>query len=424
MLLAVIADGDGHSEAHIAAETIIATVFETVEHSKTRRLSEVIVRALEAGHHAIQNSGSRVAASVIAIRQNYVHIAHAGHTSVFHVRKGETIPLTSTNRQFLGGPETPRVETNGMALKPGDSIVLASDGLAEMGAGDGKAHVSPAEIATYVEGNAPREAARHLVSLAMGRDVEDNVSVAVIQPHKRSLGRSRSLRIGALTVVLAVILGGIVLVQSLYPREPEVVTTDFGYAVLLSGSANMQSVDGESVGVSRLGTIPPESSLIALEDTRLVLESAGSLTPELPPITVYISGGSQIQLKQIDSHRYSPEEPQFNRALEISLPVALGQILIFRESGSRAVQVPLTDGIAEIVSAGRALLAVDVSSGRVSVSCLAGNCQIEPSAGETVAIPPGYTISLYPGSAGIPSTVDDEAISFWDELCAGCLSNP
>lgn len=77
----------------------------------------------------------------------------------------------------------------GLPLRPGDAVLVCSDGLVKP-APSAPAYVSPDEIARVLGTQQGDRAARSLVSFALGRDADDNVSVALIQwPGRRPRGR-------------------------------------------------------------------------------------------------------------------------------------------------------------------------------------------------------------------------------------------
>lgn len=77
----------------------------------------------------------------------------------------------------------------GLPLRPGDAVLVCSDGLVKP-APSAPAYVSADEIARVLDTQVGDRAARSLVSFALGRDADDNVSVGLIQwPGRRSLRR-------------------------------------------------------------------------------------------------------------------------------------------------------------------------------------------------------------------------------------------
>lgn len=92
------------------------------------------------------------------------------------------MPITQATSALLPMPsmEIQQGDAGGIKLEPGDYILLATDGLLRTSPADGRLFVNLGDIPDHVEGNSPDDASRHLVSLAMGRDVDDSVTVAVL----------------------------------------------------------------------------------------------------------------------------------------------------------------------------------------------------------------------------------------------------
>ncbi|OGO16559.1 MAG: hypothetical protein A2Z14_04280, partial [Chloroflexi bacterium RBG_16_48_8] len=258
ILLGVVADG--HAMAGESAQVVINHVFEAVRRSRDKDLNAVLRRGLESGSQAIMGKRGQVAVTALAIRGNRYHFASVGHTKVFLIREGRARLLNQGMNDLLGASGSPQILTNsseGDLLVPGDQMVLASDGLTRINPEDGKPFVDPKDLPGYIEGNSPREAARHMISIAMGRDVDDNVSVIVIQvPGSEKALRWRwayaAIPAGLALIVFALLLG-------LPPSKGDVAPApiDYGYGVILSGSAFIQTAEGESRRVDKLGTIPP-----------------------------------------------------------------------------------------------------------------------------------------------------------------------
>ena len=67
----------------------------------------------------------------------------------------------------------------GLPLREGDSILVCSDGLIKDSHRNGQPFTRPEEIIRVLNTQEGEKAARSLVSFALGRDADDNVSAAV-----------------------------------------------------------------------------------------------------------------------------------------------------------------------------------------------------------------------------------------------------
>ena len=425
VLLAVVADGDGDLQAGRAAEIIINRVFEEVQETKAKDLNEALMRGLASGNKTIQQTASLVAATVVAIRNSRLYVAHTGHSMAFLVRDGKTTPLTQTNDNMLGSSIQIKIESTDPkveALKPEDRIVLASDGLTRIIQEDGLPAVDPAKIAAYVEGNTPLDAARHLISIAMGRDVEDNVSVIVIKQNGRTVGKAKRWPLIAISLALVALLALAIRSTSWFQEEQIPELSDFGYAVIISGSASVHTAEGENLSAAKLSTIPALATLTVNEPTRLALLSNNSATTDITFVLLFLSPGSTLQLLSVDPQPSIQGVNDRNHQTVLSLVV--GRLLIVRDGGSRAIQVNLEDGSASISGFGPAVLGIEQSGSSTLVQCLQGNCTFAGIDEDATALQARHRVSLIGGKASAPEPLAEQAVSSWNTLCGDCLSSP
>jgi PPM family protein phosphatase len=96
----------------------------------------------------------------------------------------------------------------GIPLQTGDAVLVCSDGLIKDGP-DGKPFIRPEEIWQVVSAQEEEKGARSLVSFALGRDANDNVSVVLLQTpdksRKGTLGSSYNPKLIAGVVVGAIL---------------------------------------------------------------------------------------------------------------------------------------------------------------------------------------------------------------------------
>jgi serine/threonine protein phosphatase PrpC len=427
VLLGVVADGDGDSKAGEAAQVVIQHVVEAVRLSKEKDLNAVLIRGLQSGSQAILGGGSRVAATVLAIKGKRYHLASVGHTQAFLIHDGRAKLLNQRTDDLLGITKSPQIQTNstkGDYLAPGDRMVMASDGLTRINPEDGRPFVNPKDLPSYVEGNSPREAARHILSIAMGRDVDDNVSVIVIQTPGGARGAGKRWLFAALPALALVI---VLIILAMSPSEevtaPELI--DYGYGVILSGSAFIRAVDGESRKVDKLGTIPPRANVKAEEDTRLTLQSSFGTSSDLSAISIYLAAGSELQITSADLHLPPEAQGGGDQNLPVELSYLDGSMLVVRGSGSRIIQIKFEDEMVSLAETGRAVLGFQPADGILLVGCLQGGCTYQGQKRGITSFQSGYSLSL-PISQGFDAQLEilpADTVAFWDDLCAGCLSS-
>ncbi|MCA9982343.1 MAG: serine/threonine-protein phosphatase, partial [Anaerolineales bacterium] len=103
----------------------------------------------------------------------------------------------------------------GIPLQTGDSVLVCSDGLIKDGP-DGLPYIREDEIWQVVSAQEGDKAARSLVSFALGRDANDNVSVALLQtedPNRKTVAKKQNpkraafIAGGAIGAVALILLG-------------------------------------------------------------------------------------------------------------------------------------------------------------------------------------------------------------------------
>lgn len=90
----------------------------------------------------------------------------------------------------------------GLPLRPGDAVLVCSDGLVKPSPA-GSPYATPDEIARVLASQEGDRAARSLVSFALGRDADDNVSVGLIQLPGRRGGAGRAAALFLLLLLAA-----------------------------------------------------------------------------------------------------------------------------------------------------------------------------------------------------------------------------
>lgn len=102
---------------------------------------------------------------------------------------------------------------NGLPLKEADAVLVCSDGLIKVSHQTGQPYATDEEIIQVLTTQEGEKAARSLVSFALGRNADDNVSAAVLQMpdpsrHRRAL--APLYRWGAIGLVVALVVIGLI----------------------------------------------------------------------------------------------------------------------------------------------------------------------------------------------------------------------
>lgn len=290
LTLAMVADGIGGGNfGERAAQLAVDTVFEEVWRSKATRpdhIPRLLRHALRHANSAIyreaqaykQERGMGSTATIVAIQQaeamhpTQLFIANVGDSRAYLVRQGQVSQLTRDHSwavevvtagrlttaealrhpradelmRSLGYQPDVEVDVQFYAVEPsayylplldGDYVVVCTDGLIKPSHLNNAPYVSLDEIANIVTHHTPQQAAEQLVGLALKREVDDNVTVAVIamgqQVGVRSFSRPVWIvgGIGTISLCALVLLVAIWLVtqrnadQTITATQPAPATT-------------------------------------------------------------------------------------------------------------------------------------------------------------------------------------------------------
>ena len=430
VLLAVVADGGGGPTAGQAAARVVAQVFQAVEQARASELGEALRRGLEIAHQSLLNrteesSGPpRVAATAIAISKNRVYTAHIGSGVAIRVSGGRASRLTQETEGRLGTLDDPGILSGprqGFPLDRADRVVLASDGLFRSNPATQQPFVLPAEVAQHTAELSPSEAARHLVSLALGRDVDDSVSLAVLALP----GAGRSSRRATLRTLLAsaliLLVFGIAAVAWVVRSSPA-VANDYGFAVLVTGGVQVELEDGTVQSTANLGTIPAGSVVKALTEARLSLQSTFDGGSDLGEGTLYLGQDTQIELSGLDPRFAVAGSDSVGEAGPTELRLLQGELLVLRANGTREYQVHAQAVSLSLIGAGRGAMGVEAEGGRILVACLIGACRMTAGDGPDRLIQAGESLAAVGATVQEPTLIPPAARASWNQLCAGCLN--
>jgi len=263
LAIAVVADGvGGENKGERASQLAIDSLFQYLKSSTEMDISVLLSKAAmvanqQVHHIARETGGASTTLAIAAVDKNdKLYVANVGDSRVYLCRNQKLTQLTMdhtfANIMPLRGKmsveaarENPRAEvlmravgprekipidigfyvnTNdpkvansrgreGLPLKKGDSILVCSDGLIKESP-SGVQYATDEEIIQVVNTQEGEKAARNLVSFALGRDADDNVSAALIQmpdpARHRAAKRPFYMMAGAgllLFLIAAVIVG-------------------------------------------------------------------------------------------------------------------------------------------------------------------------------------------------------------------------
>lgn len=233
-LLAVadgVGGGAGGETASAAAIDALAAGF--FDASPGRSPADALAAAIRGANDAVLGaagkSGQQGAASTLvaaAIAGTSAVIGNLGDSRAYLLRDGDIRLVTadhagelqSSITRFVGDPRGVQPDVFVEALRPGDRLLLCSDGLTR--------HVPDPEIASTMRGANLERAATALVDLAKERGGEDNITV-VLYAARRTLGLA-DVRRNVVNLVLAflvavVVVGAIaalIFANGAYPIAP------------------------------------------------------------------------------------------------------------------------------------------------------------------------------------------------------------
>jgi protein phosphatase len=347
--LAIVADGiGGESSGERASYLTVETIVDSVRASGGGDVPQILETALRLANRAVYDEGQREenkrnmgsTATAVVIERDRLYVASVGDSRAYLVRDGKVIQLTSDHnwgeemirlgklhpqeaarnpragllvRSIGSEPEvavdlglywnaredeTAARSRQGTRLKAGDHVVLCSDGLIKERP-DGRGHfVETAEFPEILTRNPPLQAARTLVSKAMGRNANDNVSVVVLQ---KTGGAAAAGKVLFRLVIILAILAGLIfagaaflpgILAQIQPSTPK----------LMAGSIRIVESSGEGLYMES-GQLPVKlKSDFALpihtEGTLQTLE--GTLQFILPDTSrIYLDRFSKVTLTQI-----------------------------------------------------------------------------------------------------------------------------
>jgi protein phosphatase len=258
LALAVVADGvGGEDKGERAAQLALDTFFDYLSASADKIVPRLLTRAIQAANQAVflevRSSGSKTMSttfSVAAVQDGkMLYLAHVGDSRVYFCRGskltqltvdhtfatmvnrlGELAPAAGTpNRRsealvravglrervavdigFYVGTHDPEIATprglKGLPLREGDSILVCSDGLVKSPDAGGEPFTREHEIVRVLQSKSGSKAAQTLVSYALGRNVDDNVSVALLQVPGGRNQIDQRLRQWGVVIIAAVML--------------------------------------------------------------------------------------------------------------------------------------------------------------------------------------------------------------------------
>ena len=302
----------------------------------------------------------------------------------------------------------------GLPLKPGDSIVLCSDGLIK-DSPEGVPYTTPVEISDAVQSEyLPDRAAIKMVSTAEGRRPDDNVSavtiqyllestVQQIQEHsEKAIQRKKMIRIfsiagAAMAViligVLAFLLGGGYFEKAVVPGE----------AVIKLGQVYYQ-MPGQSKGEMR-----NQGDVVLFGQGSLITSRQGLVILGLPGYYDVQMAGSAQAPTQVELYQSANLE---NNQPEMILRLLYGKVVVSGSANAdKRMQLIVETTSGRAVVEGTIMgVRYDAGYQRLDVDCLEGHCALQLGQ-QRLQLVAGEHSQVDAG--GVFASVD---AAYWDEF--------
>lgn len=348
--IAVVCDGVGGEErGERASQLAVDTLFRFIRDSDIAETPRLLSAAVKQANYAAFTEAARLSAAermastmVLAAVEDSetLYIANVGDSRIYLCRDGELTQLTrdhifanvmvwmgklspeaasinpDANRvmRVLGTRENIQVDMGiyigttdygeanrkgleGFPLRPGDSVVLCSDGLVKKSVITNERFVTDAEIVRILQTHEGDKAARAIMSIALGRipigEAVDNITLAILQTedpsrnvnqvkikqqealkHQRELSR-RAVLIGA---AVAIPMGFLLIVA--------VAVLYFGYSFF------QESIDSTATKLA-------EATALALGQTRTVVAFTSTPIPTETPAPTSVPTAVSGELAKI-----------------------------------------------------------------------------------------------------------------------------
>lgn len=452
--VAIVADGvGGGSLGQRAAELTINVVVNKIRNSTRidEEIPQILGEAVGAANKEVyreskdeqHKQGMSATVSIAVIYKRKLYVANVGDSRVYLVRKGKakqvTIDHTFANEKIRSGVLSPEKANahpkadyisrsigfepqvivdlglylsgsedgkqaffnQGINLTKEDVILVCSDGLIKDISGDKSRHyVEEGEIVSTIEQYHAEEAAKVMVDLAVGRNVDDNVTAVVVEFDGRKISSVKkqkaifwSVISAFLVIALIIIIGklrgvsGVLsdLEQSnIYQTETSIALTNIAASFTPTPTATLrppleQGEIGAVIDGSGLRQVFKAQTPIAVQDFS---EVHVNHTGEFEDGKIYLLGQSRILFEA-------------NPLNEMNFVVFPGSELFIypgRYIGAGA-RIAGAKGTVDFSVSG-SCMALNYIGDKVIASCYEGNCSYQVDYGSSLFIPVGTQIEF------------------------------
>lgn len=446
LLVAVVADSDSPFDyGDRAAKLAVSTLRRRLQKSEETALDELIQKAMRAAHRALQRENEtngrselvRVSLTLALFHEEQLYLAHNGTTRAYLLRGDRLFdladnlgsgyaPLGSSGeagyqpglRQTTGLP----LEADGsLQMQKGDHVVLCSDGLVQPRPGRTEPLLDvAAEMPPILQNRQTPalEAARTLVSLAVGRKAQDNVSVAVVSaPAQRNKLPLLAAAGFLILLVMASVVTGLFATGAFDPPPTPTVTPGPTATPLPTATLPPPDGGGACVNIDNLGSVRSIDN-VSLGATGCVSVGSGVIVDSGEGGLLELTDGSLIALEPGSRLLFSRMDREDDPSLAI-LVLESGSVLIHQTGEGDTIEIwDDNDNLLGTLDK-TGTLVVSRAGGMTIVSCFVGSCLY--GAGNRLTV--GKEVEIGQAGEDVPqSEITVERSTLWQTLCPDCFS--
>jgi hypothetical protein len=198
---------------------------------------------------------------------------------------------------------------------------------------------------------------------------------------------------------------------------------DYGYAVLVQGSAGLMNEEGTKIveTVGYLGTIPTGSRIVSHEEIRLVLETTFEGLNNLSGTSIYLDRDTHIQLTSLDPHKDPSSTDEFASEALTVVNLVSGSLMVVREGGDRELHITWNGITVVLIGEGAGALGVRDDGEKLVLDCLLGRCKSIVVNGESAILVSGQRCLFDNGAKTKVEDLSGNSFQEWNALCGRCL---
>jgi len=451
LLTAIVADGVGSADfgargAQLAIDTVVTLISKSRSDNIPLLLKKVIERANKAVYdeNASKDGDGLSTLTIAIIHKDRCYVGNVGDSRAYWVRGEKLLQLTRDHTYYniyggdphaenadivvnaIGKDQEIKVDlgiylkgddqskannlgAKGVPLKPGDSILVCSDGLIKVDRRTNERYAKDSEIVEALNSElGPNKSAIKMVSTAEGRSPDDNVSAVTIQyiseevmaaQKKRALvKKAKPFGIGAGILASLIFLGLFIsFIKPPPPPAPEPQATFTPYPDLPDGVAYVSSLEGDLDG-----------HIITSNETQDLVNGNNEFSQGSKIEIVH--GVAFIGLQ--GSELYVPAGTSF------SFKRTEGETVLFLERGAMIVKlsygkVSIEEHGGVVAQVVGSIMGFSLSDGNPFVDCFEGHCELTQGVMNTVKLEGEHQYLVVRDGALYPTEVD-ERCKFWN----------